>query len=63
MKINSVDPLYLIIDKVDGYIEESNGNNYLTLVFSDTSKDALKKCTELWDKIKYIIGFIIEFQY
>ena len=28
-KIDSVNPLYLIIDKVDGYIEESNGNKYL----------------------------------
>ena len=27
VKINSVNPLYLIIDKVDGYIEESNGKN------------------------------------
>ena len=32
VKINSVNPLYLIIDKVDGYIEEKNGNKYLTLV-------------------------------
>ena len=24
--INSVNPLYLIIDEVDGYIEENNGN-------------------------------------
>ena len=29
VKIDSVNPLYLIIDKVDGYIEESNGNKYL----------------------------------
>ena len=26
VKINSVNPLHLIIDKVDGYIEEKNGN-------------------------------------
>ena len=26
--INSVNPLYLIIDKLNGCIEESNGNNY-----------------------------------
>ena len=29
VKIDSVNPLYLIIDKVDGYIEESNGNKHL----------------------------------
>ena len=26
--INSVNPLYLIIGEVDGYIEESNGTKY-----------------------------------
>ena len=30
VKINSVNPLYLIIGEVDGYIEENNGNKYLT---------------------------------
>ena len=28
VKINSVNPLYLIIAEVDGYIEENNGNKY-----------------------------------
>ena len=32
VKINSVNPLYLIVDKVDGYIEEKNGNKYLPLI-------------------------------
>ena len=35
--INSGNPLYLMIDKVDGYIEESNGNKYLT--FTSTNKN------------------------
>ena len=39
--INSVNPLYLIIGEVDGYIEENNGNRYLT--FSSTEKKT-KKC-------------------
>ena len=30
-KINSVNPLHLIFSKVNGYFEENNGNNYLTL--------------------------------
>ena len=30
--INSVNPLNLIIDKINDYIEESNGNKYLTLL-------------------------------
>ena len=33
--VNSVNPLYLIINKVNGYIEEINGNKYLMLVPTD----------------------------
>ena len=29
VNIRSVNPLYLIFDKVDGYIDEKNGNKYL----------------------------------
>ena len=31
-KINSVNCLYLIFNKMNGYFEEFNGNKYLTLV-------------------------------
>ena len=58
LKINSVNTLYFITDKVDGYIKESNGNKYLTLVSTDKNKDTLKKYTELWDKIKDLIRSI-----
>ena len=53
-----LNPLYFIIDKEDGYIKESNGNKYLTLVSTDKNKDILKKYTELWDKIKNLIRSI-----
>ena len=36
--INSVNPLYLIIGDVDRYIEENNGNKYLTFTSIDTKK-------------------------
>ena len=55
VKINSVNPLYLIIDEVDGCIEEKNGNKYLSLVFTDKNKEVLIKYTERWDKIKNLI--------
>ena len=58
VRISSVDPLYLIIDKVYRYIEENNENKYLTLVSTDKSKGTLKKYTELWDKIKDLIRSI-----
>ena len=41
--------MYIIIDKIDGYIEESNGNKYLTRISTDKSKDILKKYAELWN--------------
>ena len=52
VNINSVNPLYLNIKKVEEYVEEINGNKYLTLVFTDKNKDVLTKYTELWDGIK-----------
>ena len=55
VNIYRVNPLYLIIEKVDGYIEESNENKYLTVVFNDKNKDTLNKYTELWGKIKDLI--------
>ena len=51
-KIKSVKSLYLIINKVDGYFREINGNKYLTLVSTDKNKEVLTKYTELWDIIK-----------
>ena len=46
---NSVNPLYLIINQINGYIKENkrNGNKYLTLVLTDESKNTLKKYEEL----------------
>ena len=41
--------MYLIIGKVDGYIEENGGNKYLVFDFTDENKEVLKKYTELWD--------------
>ena len=48
VKITSVNPLYLIIDKVDVYIKEKMNKN----------KEVLTKYTEIWDKIKNLIKTI-----
>ena len=58
VKINSVNPLYLIINEVDGYFEEINWNKYLTLISTDKNKEVLTKYTELWDEIENSIGKI-----
>ena len=38
-KINSANSLYLNINKINGYIEESNRNKYLTLDPNNESKE------------------------
>ena len=55
VKINNVNPLHLIINKVDRYIEEKNGNKYLILDSTDKNKEVLIKYTELWNEIKNMI--------
>ena len=49
--INSVNSLYLTSNKMNGCIEESNENKYLTLVSTDESKDLLKKYKKLRNNI------------
>ena len=55
IKFNSVNPLYLIFNKVNGYFEEINRNKYLTLIPTNGNKEKLKKYEELWIKIRDLI--------
>ena len=59
VKISSVNLVYRIIDEIDGYIEESNRNNYLTLVPTYESKDTLKNYEEMWIKMRNLTRSII----
>ena len=43
VKINGVNPLYLIINKVNGYFEQINGNKYLALVLNNENKKKQNK--------------------
>ena len=58
IKINSVNPLYLLFSKVKGYFEESNKNKNLMLVPANESKEIIKKYEELWNKIRYLFRSI-----
>ena len=58
VKINSVNQLYLVIDKVNGYFEEINENKYLLLVLTNESKEIIKKYEELWIKIRDLVRSI-----
>ena len=55
VKIYSVNPLYPIFNKVNGYFEEINGNKYLTLVPTNESKEKIKIYEELWSKIRDLV--------
>ena len=41
VKINSVNPLYLIFSKMNGYFEEINKSKFLTLVPTNGSKEKI----------------------
>ena len=48
----SVNPLYLLIDYVSGYIEEKGVNKYLVFDSTDENKELLKKHNDVWNGIK-----------
>ena len=50
--INSVNPLYLMINEMVGYFEGKNENKYLVLDDVDESKDISKKNEEVWEGVK-----------
>ena len=58
--INSVNSLYLITGKADGYIKENNGNKHLVLVSTDDNKKVLRIYIKLWHEIKHLIKTINE---
>ena len=60
LKMFSVNPPYLIFGNVNGYVEEINGNKYLTLVLTNESKEKIKTYEELCIKIRYLIRSIIK---
>ena len=49
--INSVNPLYLMIDKMIGHFEDKSGNKYLVLDDVNESKEVSQKYEEAWNGI------------
>ena len=56
--INSVNPLYLLISQLDGFIEEKQGSKYLNISLTFNKNEVLVKFAEVWrgieDQIKNI---------
>ena len=55
MTSNSAKSLHFIINKVNGYIDEHNGNRYLTLLHTDKGKEALKSLDNYGKKSKTLL--------
>ena len=58
VKINSVNPLNIIIGEADGYTEVKNGNKYLIFAPTDKNKKVIENSAELWNEIKFQIKVI-----
>ena len=50
--INSVNPSFLMIDKMIGHFEEKNGDKYLVLGDVNENKETSQKYEEVWNGIK-----------
>ena len=51
-KINSVNPLYLLAHRIDGFIEEKEESKYLNIASTDSNSKLFKKYEEVWSEIK-----------
>ena len=50
--INSVNPLYLMVNEMIGHFEEKNENKYLVFDDIDENKEASKKYEKVWEGVK-----------
>ena len=62
VKINSINPLYLMFNKMNEYFEEINEDKYLILVPTNESKEKIKKYDELWIKVRDLISSVTKNQ-
>ena len=64
--IYSVNPLYLLIARTNGYIEEKGANKYLIFNSTEENKELLKKCNDfcngIKDKIKEVSSGEFDYQ-
>ena len=51
-KILSVNPLYLLVHRIDSFIEKKRGNKYLNIASTDRNSEILKKYAKVWSGIK-----------
>ena len=59
-KIICVNPLYLLVHRIDEFIEEKEGNKYLNIASTDSNNEILKRYEEVLSGIKNCIEKIID---
>ena len=57
--IYTVNPLHLLINHANGYIEEKGVNKYLIFDSTDENKELLKKYNDVWNGIKNKIKEVV----
>ena len=50
--------MYLLVYKIDGFIEEKRGNKYLNIAFADNNDEVLRKYKEVLGGVKSCIEVI-----
>ena len=50
--IDSVNPLYLLIGEIDGFIEEKNGSKYLNIALTNSNNEVLKNMQKYGAELK-----------
>ena len=58
VKIDRLNPFYIIIGTVNEYLDKINRNKYMTLVPINERKEIMKKYEELWSKTRDLIRSI-----
>ena len=53
--VNSINSLYLMINRIDGFIEEKGGDKYLSIASKGRNSQVLKKYSEVWSGIKDVL--------
>ena len=51
-------PFYLVIDNLKGYLEETDGNKYLTMIFTSKSQKMIYR--RMWEEIKKVLNEVAD---
>ena len=51
-KIDSLNPLYLLVHRISGFVEEKRGNKYLNIAFKDSNNEVLKSMQKFGKELK-----------